>query len=76
MRASLGVPTVLARRIRVAVERRRARIIYPRVYTLARHTPALTRVMMDAMTPLPPSNNSPSGSPGVVSDPVSPVGGR
>ena len=27
-------------------------------------------------TPLPPSNNSPSGSPGVVSDPVSPVGGR
>lgn len=28
------------------------------------------------VTPLPPSNNSPSGSPGVVSDPVSPVGGR
>lgn len=27
-------------------------------------------------TPLPPSNHSPSGSPGVISDPVSPVGGR
>ncbi len=50
-----GVPTVLARRIRMAVERRRARIVYPRVYVLARHTPALTRMMMDAMTPLPPS---------------------
>ncbi|MBX7080397.1 MAG: SDR family oxidoreductase [Nannocystaceae bacterium] len=49
-----GVPAVLAHRIRRAVERRRARIIYPWVYTLTRHTPAITRFMMDRFTPLPP----------------------
>lgn len=48
-----GNPTHLARRIRAAVDRRRARVIYPWAYTLVRHTPALTRVMLDALTPVP-----------------------
>src|SRR5262249_38267353 len=46
-----GRPEVLARRIRRAVERRRARVIYPRFYALARHFPALTRWIIDRVTP-------------------------
>ncbi|MFO0633558.1 MAG: hypothetical protein U0168_11970 [Nannocystaceae bacterium] len=53
-----GVPAVLAHRIRRAIERRRARIIYPAIYTLVRHTPALTRAAMDRFTPLPPPRKS------------------
>jgi len=45
----------LARRIRRAVERKSARVIYPWAYTLARHTPAMTRIFMDAFTPVPAS---------------------
>jgi short-subunit dehydrogenase len=48
-----GTPAGLARRIRRAVETRRARVIYPRAYALVRHTPAITRVMLDAFTPVP-----------------------
>lgn len=48
-----GTAAGLARRIRTAVERRRARVIYPWAYTVARHTPALTRIMLDALTPVP-----------------------
>lgn len=48
-----GEPAVLARRIRRAVERRVARVIYPRAYALVRHTPAITRAMLDAFTPVP-----------------------
>jgi hypothetical protein len=44
---------VLARRIRSAVEAGRARVIYPRMYTMSRHMPAFTRVLLDALTPLP-----------------------
>lgn len=40
---------------RRAVERRSARVIYPWAYTVARHTPALTRIMLDAFTPVPAS---------------------
>jgi short-subunit dehydrogenase len=50
-----GNPAALARKIRRAVERRAARIIYPWAYTVARHTPAMTRIFMDAFTPLPAS---------------------
>jgi short-subunit dehydrogenase len=48
-----GTPAVLARRIREAVEARRARVIYPRAYLLSRHLPALTRRLLDAFGPLP-----------------------
>lgn len=48
-----GTPTALARRIRRAVERRRARVIYPRVYTLFRYFPAIIRRLLDRFTPPP-----------------------
>ncbi len=56
-----GNPAQLARRVRKAVERRSARVIYPRAYALARHTPALTRIMLDVLTPLPPPGRQPDG---------------
>ncbi len=46
-----GTPAELARLIRRAVERKHARVIYPRVYHLARHFPALTRWALDHFTP-------------------------
>lgn len=49
-----GNAAELAKRIRKAVLRRSARVIYPRAYTVARHTPAITRMFMDAFTPVPP----------------------
>ncbi|GMU58315.1 MAG: short-chain type dehydrogenase/reductase [Myxococcaceae bacterium] len=48
-----GTTAGLARRIADGIERRRARIIYPRVYALSRHFPNLTRWLMDALTPRP-----------------------
>lgn len=47
----VGDPDVLARMISNAVERNRARVIYPRVYGLARHFPNTTRWFLDAFTP-------------------------
>ncbi len=38
-----GTPDVLARKVRVAVERRKARIVYPGFYTMAYFTPWLSR---------------------------------
>jgi short-subunit dehydrogenase len=46
-----GKPELLARRIASAVERRRPRVIYPRVYVLSRLFPGLTRWVTDRMTP-------------------------
>ncbi|MCC7386529.1 MAG: SDR family NAD(P)-dependent oxidoreductase [Deltaproteobacteria bacterium] len=51
-----GRADVLARMVVRAVERRRARVIYPRIYALARHFPNLTRVLVDLLTP--PVQNS------------------
>ena len=48
-----GTPDVLARRVRVAAERRRNRVIYPRFYHLARWFPTLNRVLLDLFTPPP-----------------------
>ena len=56
-----GTPAGLAKLIRRAVERKRPRVIYPRVYTVARHFPALTRVLIDRFTPRL-ARASPSGS--------------
>jgi short-subunit dehydrogenase len=46
-----GTPAVLARLIANAVESKRPRVIYPRVYAMSRHFPNLTRWMVDALTP-------------------------
>ena len=56
--APTGAPEVLARMIAAAVEHKRARVVYPRVYALSRHFPNMTRWALDALTPklkaLPP----------------------
>lgn len=46
-----GDPKVLAKLIANSVEQRKARVIYPRVYTLARWFPALFRWGVDRFTP-------------------------
>jgi short-subunit dehydrogenase len=50
-RLPMGTPTVLADLIADAVEHRRPRIIYPRVYTLSRIFPGPTRWVVDTFTP-------------------------
>jgi short-subunit dehydrogenase len=46
-----GSPEVLARMIANAVDRKQARVIYPRMYALSRHFPNVTRWAIDALTP-------------------------
>ena len=46
-----GTPEVLARMVADAVARRRSRVVYPRMYGLARHLPNATRWALDAFTP-------------------------
>jgi short-subunit dehydrogenase len=46
-----GTPDVLARMICAAVEKKRARVVYPRVYAISRHFPNATRWALDALTP-------------------------
>jgi short-subunit dehydrogenase len=46
-----GTAPELARRIRRAVEKKQARVIYPGVYAVSRHFPALTRILVDRFTP-------------------------
>jgi short-subunit dehydrogenase len=46
-----GTPEVLARLVRRAVERKKARVIYPWIYTFARHLPGLTRWSLDRFSP-------------------------
>ena len=46
-----GTPEVLARLIYAAVEKKRARVVYPRVYAISRHFPNATRWALDALTP-------------------------
>lgn len=48
-----GTVDVLARRVRRAVEKKQARVIYPRVYALTRHFPNVTRWFLDRATPAP-----------------------
>jgi short-subunit dehydrogenase len=52
-RLPVGKPEVLARRIRRGIERQRARIIYPRFYTLTRYFPTITRWLLDRASPTP-----------------------
>jgi short-subunit dehydrogenase len=51
--APVGSADVLARKIRIAVERRRARIIYPGTYALSRMFPGLSRWIADRTAPPP-----------------------
>jgi short-subunit dehydrogenase len=46
-----GKPEALAVLIADAVEHRRPRVIYPRVYAVSRHLPAATRWVVDTFTP-------------------------
>jgi short-subunit dehydrogenase len=46
-----GSPEVLARLIADAVAKKRPRVVYPRLYRLARHFPNVTRWTLDALTP-------------------------
>lgn len=49
----IGDTDTLARLVLRAVRKRRARVIYPRAYALARSFPALTRSVVDRFSPLP-----------------------
>lgn len=46
-----GSAAVLAKKVRRALERRRARLVYPKVNVLARWFPSITRWTMDRFTP-------------------------
>ncbi|MFO0622754.1 MAG: SDR family NAD(P)-dependent oxidoreductase [Polyangia bacterium] len=50
-----GIPSELARRIREAVDLRRDRVIYPRMYAILRYFPTVARWFLDRMTPRPHS---------------------
>jgi short-subunit dehydrogenase len=54
----LGNVETLARLVVAAIARRRARVIYPRPYAVARMFPALTRWAVDRFSPLPKSLKS------------------
>ena len=49
----MGTTDVLARLIRRAIEKKRAQVIYPRIYALARWFPGTTRYFVDTFTPPP-----------------------
>lgn len=51
--APMGTTDVLARMIWKAVQKKQARVIYPRFYALSRHFPNLTRFLLDRLTPAP-----------------------
>jgi short-subunit dehydrogenase len=51
----VGDVTTLARMILNAVRKKRARVIYPRAYGIARMFPGITRVVMDRFSPRPKS---------------------
>jgi short-subunit dehydrogenase len=57
----VGTVEGLAARVLAAVRHRRARVIYPAFYTLARHFPQITRWVLDAGTPRPRLSSSDTG---------------
>jgi hypothetical protein len=50
-----GKPDILARRVRRAIERGSARLIYPRFYNMNRWFPGLSRWLVDSAVPRPPA---------------------
>jgi short-subunit dehydrogenase len=57
-RLPIGTTAALARLVLRAIERKRARVIYPRSYAIARMSPSLTRWAVDTFSPLPRSLKS------------------
>ena len=53
-----GTADELARRVVRAIERKQARVIYPRAYVAARLFPSMTRWVVDRFSPLPRSMKS------------------
>lgn len=49
--APTGKPEILARMIAKAVDKKRPRVVYPRLYSLSRHFPNATRWALDVLTP-------------------------
>lgn len=49
--APTGTPEVLARLVANAVDKKKPRVLYPRVYAVTRHFPNATRWALDALTP-------------------------
>jgi short-subunit dehydrogenase len=62
--APTGTPERLARLIRLASDKGKARLIYPSIYHAARYFPAMTRHLVDCFTPRvslePPKTNLPT----------------
>lgn len=52
-RVPWGTVDGLARHVRRAIERRQARVVYPRVYALSRWFPGISRVLTDWLAPAP-----------------------
>jgi short-subunit dehydrogenase len=46
-----GTPDVLAKLIASAVDKKRPRVVYPRLYAISRHFPNATRWALDVLTP-------------------------
>lgn len=46
-----GMPDILAKLVRRAVENKKSRVIYPWIYTIARHLPGMTRWSLDRFSP-------------------------
>jgi short-subunit dehydrogenase len=49
----MGTADVLARLVRKAIEKKRSRVIYPKVYAITRWFPNTTRYFLDRFTPAP-----------------------
>ena len=49
--APTGTSEELARLVLAAIDKKRPRVIYPKVYGVARHLPNVTRWLVDALTP-------------------------
>lgn len=62
--APWGDPRELARAVRLALLRRRARLIFPRFYGAARSFPQLARWVVDAHTPVIPRDGAARALPG------------
>jgi short-subunit dehydrogenase len=58
----VGTTEVLARLIRRAIEKKKPRVIYPRVYALSRYFPNTTRFVLDHFSPRPRSIPSKTGA--------------
>ena len=46
-----GTPEKLAELVLAAIDKKRPRVVYPKVYGMARHFPNMTRWVVDALTP-------------------------